>query len=47
MCKFRKAIKNVEGDVDVQKRALGFRGKVDNRYVSFMQFTFSSIIITW
>ena len=47
LCIFSKAIKNVEVHVDVQKRVLEFRGKFDNRCVSFIQFTFSSIVVIW
>lgn len=47
MCTFRKVIKNDEEEVDVQKGALGFRGKFDNKFVSFIQFMISSIVIMW
>ena len=38
MCTFRKAIKNFEVKVDVQKGALRFKGKFDNKCVGFIQF---------
>ena len=47
VCTFEKTIKNVEVKVDVQKGALGFRENFDNRYVSSIQFTFTSIVVIW
>ena len=44
VCTFKKAMKNFESKVDVQKGAIRFREEIDNRYASFIQFTFSSII---
>ena len=43
----KKSLKKFELRVDVQKRALSFRGKLDNRCVSFIQFTFSSNVVIW
>ena len=40
----KMAIKCYELKVDVQKGALRFRGKYDNRCVSFIHFKLSSII---
>ena len=45
VCTFQKAIKNVEVKVDVQKGALGFKGKTYNIFVSFIQSMFSSIVV--
>ena len=36
-----------EVKIDVQKGALRLRGKIDNRYVTFIHFTFSSIVFIW
>ena len=44
VCTSQKAIKFYEVEVDVQKGPLRFRGKVHNRCVSFIHFTFSSIV---
>ena len=46
VCTFKRVIKNVQIKVDVQKGALGFRENNDNRCVNFIQFMFSSIIVT-
>ena len=40
-----KTIKNFEVEVDVQKGALRFGGKIDNRCVSLIQCMSSSIVI--
>ena len=45
VCTFEKATKNLDVKVDVRKGALGFRGNTNNEGASFIQFTFSSIII--
>jgi hypothetical protein len=47
VCTFEKAMKNVEVKVSVQKRALGFREKIDNKCVSSIHFTFTSIVVIW
>ena len=44
VCTFKKAIKNVEVKVDVQKGPLGFRRKAENTFVSFIQFTFQPLL---
>ena len=44
VCTFRKAIKNFEVKVNVQKWALRFRVRFDN---SFGQFMFSCVIVIW
>ena len=36
-----------EGKVDVQKEALRFRENFDNKCVSFIQLTFSFIVVIW
>ena len=43
----KKAFKLYEVKVDVQKGALKFREKIDNKYVNFIHFTFSSIVFIW
>ena len=40
MCELKKATKNFEVKVDVQKAALRFRELLDNSYISVIQFTF-------
>ena len=47
VCTFKEAIKNVGVKVDLQKGAPRFRGKIDNRFVSFIQFIFSFIVVKW
>lgn len=45
VCKFKKASTDVEGKVDIQKGALGFRGRVDNRCVTFIHLTYMVIVL--
>ena len=40
VCAFKKAIKNIQVKVDVQRGGLRFRIKIDKRYASFTQITF-------
>ena len=47
VCIFKKFIKNLNPKVDVQKGTLKSREMFDNRCVSFIQFTFSFIIVMW
>ena len=47
VCTFRKAIKNFEVKVNVQKWDLRFRARLENRCVSFIQFMFSYVIVIW
>ena len=47
LCTLIKVIKNIEVKVDVQKGALRYREKFDNRLVRFIQFAFSSIVVIW
>ena len=47
VCTFKKAANSVEVKVDVQNGALEFRGKMDDRCLSFVQITASSIVIIW
>ena len=47
MCTFKKATKNVEVKVDVQKGGPWLQGKFDNKCASSVQFTFSSIVVIW
>ena len=42
MCTFKKAIKNFEVNVDLQKGAMRFREKFDDICASFIHFTFTS-----
>ena len=44
VCTSKNSIKFYEVKVDVQKGALSFREKIDNRHVSFIHFTFSFIV---
>ena len=45
VCTYEKAINIVEVKIDVQKRALRFREKTNNRCVSFIQLTLSSTVV--
>ena len=47
VCTFEKAIKNAKVKVVVQKWAVGFKEKIDNRCDSSIRFTFSSIVVIW
>jgi hypothetical protein len=47
VCTYRKAFKNIKGKVDVQKGALGFKEKIDNKRASSIQFIFSFIVVIW
>jgi len=48
VCTFRKAIKNFEVKVNVQKvEALRLRARFDNRCVNFIQSMFSYVIGIW
>ena len=47
MCTSKKVIKFSKVKVDAKKRALRFRETIDNICVSFVHFTFLSIIIIW
>ena len=52
-CMFKKTMKNVKVKVDVQKeggdpRILGFKDLfIENRWVSFIHITSSSIVVIW
>ena len=45
VCAFKEPIKKVEVKVDVQKGALGFRGKFDRRCASSIYFTSLSNVV--
>ena len=47
VCTSKKAFKLYEVKVDVQKGPLKFREKIDDKYVNFIHFTFSSIVFIW
>jgi hypothetical protein len=47
VCTFREAINFFEVKVDVKKGLLRSRENIGNRCVSFIEFTFLSIVIIW
>jgi hypothetical protein len=42
-----KVVKFFEVNIDVQKRALRVREKFDDRYICFIQFILSSVVVIW
>lgn len=42
-----KVVKNFEVKINVQKRALRVREKNEDRYICFIQFIFSSVVVIW
>ena len=47
MCTFRKDVKNLEVKVDIQIGALRFNEEVDNKFVGYIQFINSFVVVIW